>query len=57
MTDRNGDVTREVDSAIERALDGVGLRAGEGGTTTGLTHLQEVTAVEAGDAGGGADGE
>jgi hypothetical protein len=49
----------ETDLAIERALEAASLRAGDslGGTSAMVVEDWEPSAVEAGEVGGGADGD
>jgi F420-0:gamma-glutamyl ligase-like protein len=49
----------EIDLAIERALQGANLRAGDavGASTASVTEDWEPSAAESGDAVGGADGD
>ncbi|MGX5695562.1 hypothetical protein ACWKWP_05125 [Agromyces soli] len=57
--DRDIDPGSETDLAIERALEAASLRAGDslGGTSAVVVEDWEPSAAEAGDIGGGIDGD
>jgi hypothetical protein len=57
--ERDIDPGSETDLAIERALEAASLRAGDAlsGTSAVVVEEWEPSAVEAGDVGGGADGD